>query len=48
MLKNDRILTVVSTPTGDMFLQTVANSRQKIAQLANPFIRDGTVRFIAY
>ena len=29
-----------------MFLQTVANSRQKIAQLANPFIRDGTVSLL--
>ena len=29
---------------GDLYLQKVANSRQKIAQVANPFIRDGTVR----
>lgn len=28
---------------GDMYLQRVADSRQKIAHVANPFIRDGTV-----
>ncbi|CAI8026668.1 Translation initiation factor eIF-2B subunit alpha [Geodia barretti] len=27
---------------GDMYLQKVADSRQKIAHIANPFIRDGT------
>ena len=32
-------------PSGDVYLQRVANSRQKIAQVANPFIRDGTVYF---
>ncbi|CAI8026670.1 Translation initiation factor eIF-2B subunit alpha [Geodia barretti] len=29
---------------GDMYLQKVADSRQKIAHIANPFIRDGTVK----
>ena len=28
---------------GGMYLQRVADSRQKIAHVANPFIRDGTV-----
>ena len=28
---------------GDEYLQRVADSRQKIAHVANPFIRDGTV-----
>ncbi|XP_064392535.1 translation initiation factor eIF2B subunit alpha-like [Halichondria panicea] len=27
---------------GNLYIQRVANSRQKIAQVANPFIRDGT------
>ena len=36
----------LSLSTGDMYLQRVADSRQKIAHVANPFIRDGTVLFI--
>ena len=33
----------VSVSVGGMYLQRVADSRQKIAHVANPFIRDGTV-----
>ena len=29
---------------GDLYLQNVSKSRQKIAKLGNPFITDGTVR----
>ena len=36
------------SPSGDTYLQKVATSRQKIAQVANPFIRDGTVQQLMY
>lgn len=33
--------------SGDEYLQRVADSRQKIAHVGNPFIRDGTVSVCA-
>ena len=34
------------TSSGQTYLQTVANSRQKIAKIVTPFLRDGTVSLI--
>ena len=36
-------LTFICLPSGQTYLQTVASSRQKIAKIVNPFLRDGTV-----
>ena len=37
------IKSICCVPSGQTYLQTVASSRQKIAKIVNPFLRDGTV-----
>jgi len=39
-----KLLHMFFLPLGDLYIQNVSKSRQKIAKLGNPFITDGTVQ----